>query len=118
MRKLTFLMAFTALVFTCQPSYSQDTPGKKPDTMVVKSDTTVVAVSPKVDITNIPTNTLIYGILGIIAALTAVLAPALQLLLKKIPGASPLGGVIGKILNALTWFQANVHIPEKPPGTP
>lgn len=117
MRTLTILMAFTVLVFTCQPAFSQDTALKKPDTLVVKSDTTVVAVSPKVDITNIPTNTIIYAILGIVAALTAVIAPALQLLLKKIPGASPIGGIIGKILSALTWFQANVHIPEKPPDT-
>lgn len=44
------------------------------------------------------------------------LLPGIQLILKRTPSAAPIAGIVGKVLNFLTWFQGNVkEVP--PPNT-
>lgn len=91
---------------------AQDTAPPKTDSIPAVTDT-AVAKSPSFDVTNIPTTSLIYTILTVMGAVFVVLMPAIQLVLKKIPGTSPIGGILGKILDVVTWFQANVKIQQK-----
>lgn len=114
MQNLRLALAIGSLVICTQLSMAQDTTVKKPDSITQKSDT-AVAKSPTFDVTNIPTTSLIYTILTVMGAMLAVVLPAIQLVLKKIPGTSPIGGFLGKILNVLTFLQANVHVPQPPP---
>lgn len=105
------------MCFASPPTYSQN-----PDSTLQKHDS-VVLQTPDSGKVTIPTTTItapsdvtIFGIklpswgsmvITILLAIMAIL-PALQIVLKKIPGAEPFSGVLGKILNALTWFQKNV----------
>lgn len=113
-KKLTILVLCSMALFWTSPLSAQDSTSTKPDSTVSKSDTAVVK-SPTVDITNIPTTSLIYTIVTIMGAVFVVLMPAIQLVLKKIPGASPIAGILGGILNVATWWQDNVHVGSSPP---
>lgn len=99
------------------PTYSQN-----PDSILQTHDSVVLSTPDSGKVT-IPTTAITapadYTIFGIklpswanliITVLLAIMAllPGIQLVLKKIPGAEPIDGVLGKILDALTWFQKNI----------
>lgn len=90
------------------------------DSVVVKtSDSTAVKV-PSKTITS-PSSISIGGlslpawVWSFITALLTIL-PGIQLVLKRSPGALPIAGVVGKVLNFFTWFQDNI-IEVPPPQT-
>lgn len=144
MRLKSFLLA--TLICISGLSYAQDSPslGGSPivpidtvtkatpvdnlsatDSVIVKTTDSAVTKIPVSTITA-PANTTLFGfkvptwvtmILTILGSILASL-PTLQLLLKRIPGATPIAGFIGKILDFFTAFQKNIPGVIPPPSTP
>lgn len=126
-------MLFASVLFYSPPIYAQDSPVTAPivkvdpvqpptlkhDSVVLSTIDSVVATLPIQQIIA-PSTVTIFGIkmplwLGIAIIALMVVLPAVQLVLKKIPSAAPIEGVIGAILNIFTIFQKNITITPIPP---
>lgn len=133
-------LALSAFLFLSPPSFSQ-TPGLpdttqiapivkvdpvqpptlKHDSVVLSTIDSVVATIPIQQIIA-PSTVTIFGIkmplwLGIAIIALMLILPGVQLILKKIPSAAPIEGVIGAILNFFTIFQKNIVITPTPPNS-
>lgn len=118
-KNLLMLVACSIMLWSYTPTiaFAGDSASAKKDSVVLKNaDSTTTTVSSN-QITA-PSDITIFGIklpawVGMIALSLLVLLPAIQLILKNIPGAAPISGVLGAILNILTFWQKNNSPPAK-----
>lgn len=92
-------------------AFAGDSASAKKDSVVLKNADSTTTTVPVSTITA-PSSLTIFGVklpawVGMIALSLLVLLPAIQLILKNIPGAAPISGVLGAILNVLTFWQKN-----------